>query len=86
MKMWEIHIYYIHYLYMSHSHCSFIPRNVKGIKWITIGWTFTGKLDTVWYISNKVLLTMQEKGILSKSHGKISGKLSDYHVKKIQTT
>ena len=64
--MWEIHIYYIHFLYMSHSRYSFIPRNVKGIKWIMIGWTLTGNLDTVLNISNKVLLTMQEKGILSK--------------------
>ena len=29
---------------------------------------------------------MQEEGMLSKSHGKMSGKLSDYHVKKIQAT
>ena len=76
MLMWEIHIYYIHYLYMSHSHCSFIPRNVKEIKWIIIGWTFTGKLDTILNISNTVLLTMQEKWILSKSHGTCKLKMS----------
>ena len=78
--------YLLYTLIMSHSHYSFIPRNVKGIKWIIIGWTFTGKLDTVLNISNKVLLTMQEEWILSRSHGKMSGKLSDYLIKKIQAT
>ena len=78
--------YLLYTLIMSHSHYSFIPRNVKGIKWIIIGWTFTVKLDTVLNISNKVLLIMQEEGILSKSHGKMSGKLSDYLIKKIQAT
>ena len=42
------------------------------IKWIIIGWTFTGILVTVLNISNKILLTMQEMGILSKCHGKMS--------------
>ena len=69
-------------IYMSHSHSSVIPRNVKRIKWIIIGCTLLGKLDTVSTISNKVLLTMQEKGLLSKSHSKMSDKQSDYVVKK----
>ena len=84
MKMGEIHINYIHYLCMSHSHCTFIPRNVlKGIKLIIIGNVvhLLEKFYTVLNISNKVLLTMQEKGILLKSHGKMSEKQSDYIVK-----
>ena len=59
---------------MSHSHSSFIPRKVKRIKRTIISCIFTGEIiDCIKYYY-KLLITVQEKGLLSKSQGKMSGK------------
>ena len=56
--------------------------------YILDAWLYFYMYVSCFHSSNKVLLTIQEKGIfyIDIGHGKISGKLSDYLMKKVQAT